>query len=530
MVKGRKPKITEEIAGYIDAGLTAQRARSYEQMAAEVAEKFGISISKATISKRAKRLNLDIKRGRKKMRAEKKKHPAHSLFFDCAGSVFLKGADLESGLLSSVNQIFKPRKATPQAQKVLKLAQKINALLIYAPIFGLESARQIAGYHRRGLKCVSGENVMPSSKDIEQYLQYLKAKKLLPSINKEVTKYCAQVLAIGIDFKGQMAYLDPQNRTVWANTKIPARFSATLNTAIRYINETFWRSSIKNPLILQTAPGYTFLPPEMFSLMRCLDRSKIEPIGRIAILDEEGKEHASWSNIKMPKKGYFIFPLTPWQYERMGHPKITHEYKLYHIGPRKEPIEVADAQIALTDTQLSETINLRAALVKRKDENICLVTNILYHDERYIRKIADAFFYRWPGEKTRTFYDIMEEAHEEMEKRGNKKLDLTTLLAKNVQAQQPQAFQSYLEYLNWYAKRRYFPSEFEGKSLAYMSETIYRQGGYLRTKKDAWEIFLSPFDDEGVQKACKFACDYFNKCGLMLHTGKYIRIYLMDKK
>lgn len=530
MTRGRLPKITSAIEAYIDSLLKAESHKKYEQIVEAVKEKFTISVSKASISKRAKALHLGLKRGRKRIPKADKMRPSHSMYLTQAGAYFLKAAELESGLLSSINQIFNVKTDNPQTRKVIRLAKRINALLLYAPLYGLTSAGDIAALGRRELRCIAEEDVIPSELEITQYINYLASNELLLPINKEVMKSCQGMLYVQVDFANTSFYLDGQGRTVWGNTKIPANYSTTLYKAIGYVNSLVRGCSIKSPLILQTAPGYTFLPTEAFNLIRCLDRAKFEAIPQLAIASSDGVQLAEWKNIKMGKKGYFIFPLTPWQYERLINTKVIHDYKPYRIGYNKEPMEVADAQISLFDTQSSENIKVRAALIKRKGESLALVTNISRHDERYIRKIADMYFYRWPDEKVKTFYDIMEEAHEEMGMRSLKRANMQTLLDGSEHLPAQEVFARYLEYLHSYTKFRFFSSEVEQFTFKEMREKIYSHAGFLKEKRNSREIILTPFSDENLQNSCKIACQKFNQCGVKLHNTKELRIYLQDNK
>lgn len=526
--KSGKIKFTQEILEFLDKQLKEKPRLSYSCLADIIFQKFGVSISKASISKRAKVLNIERSRGRRRF-VPVSRRPAHSAFLDCAGAFFLKGAELETGLLDTVNQLFKIDVENPQARKALRLAQRINAFLLYCSLFGLHAEREIAAYRQRGLLHLAEEAVVPSQDEIVQYLQYLTDQKLLLSITKEVTKNCSEALFISIGYGGKTFYLDAQTRTVWPNTKIPKFFTTTINTAKSCVDNAFIAPSAQYPLILQTAPGYTFLPSEVFSLIRCFEGAKKDIMARVVIMNEKEEELTSWQNLKPSKKGYFIFPLSPWQYERLHKTKVLQDFRQYCIGPRRENMGIADAKINLYDSQANENIGLRAALIKRENENIALVTNISRREERYIRKIAERYFSRWPDEKIKTFYDLMEEGHEEATKRSQSQLKLETLLAGSEKKSAQEVFRLFVEFLHRYAKNRFFPSELEKESLKSMQEKIYTQAGFLRIKKNCWEIILQPFAEEDFENICQIACKKFNQCGLKLHNKKNLHIYLQSK-
>ncbi|MBN3038968.1 MAG: helix-turn-helix domain-containing protein [Candidatus Omnitrophica bacterium] len=530
--KVAKRKFTKEALEFLDAQLKEKPAISYSSLINAIAHEFGVNISKATISKRLRTLGLKRLRGRRKIAPKGTgKRPSHSRLLDCAGAFFLKGAELEIGLLDAINSLFKVETDNPQAQKVLRLAQRINALLLYSSVFGLYSGQEIACYSRRGLYYLAEEEVLPGREEIAQYLHYLKENKLLVPIAKEVTSNCPDALFVAIEHKSKNFYIDTQARTVWPSTKIPPFFAASLSKAKSYVNNAFINPSPKNPLILQTAPGYTFLPNEAFNLINCFESAQKGPISKVEILDREGKSLESWLNLKPQQKGYFIFPLSPWQYERLQQPKIFRNFEQFQIGPKRENMAIADAYVDFYDSQLKANIRLRTALIKRANENIALVTNISRSEERYIRKIAQMYFSSWPDKNIKTFYDLMEEGHEQASKRSKNPLNLKTLFAGSGEKGPQEVFALFVELLHRYAKNRFFPTQMEEEPLKTMLQNLYTRPGYLKIKKNSWQVILQPFTDaDPLKDICQEACQKFNQCSLKLHNDKWLHIYLQNNK
>ena len=522
----RRVKLTPEIREFIDGQIKGSKALNYTRLKKVIAQRYGVHISKATISKRAKALKIEFRRGRKRLAPVGKK-PARSIFLDCAGAFFLKGAELEMGFLSTMNRLLSTSTESAKARKALKLAQQINALLLYAPIFELKTAEDLAGYHRRGLLYLTEQNELPSQNEIDQYLQFLSEQKLLLPIIKEAARVCAQALSVRINFAGQTFYLDAQGRTVWPSaTKIPRCFNTTLNKANGYIKDIFQSPSPQRPLILQASPGYTFLPTEMFNLIQCLEQAHDEPVSRIVVIGKDSENLAFWENLKAPRRCFFLAPLSPWQYARLQGTKIVCDFRQYHIGPEKEVMAVADARINLFNPQLNRNISLRAALVRRKEERLALITNISRREERYIRKIAEWYFTRWPDKKAKTYFDLLEEAHQEMLMRGRSQAPLAPFIMTGYSQRPQDAFRLFLEHLHCYAQSRFFSSEYDKETLVSMREKFYRQGGYLKIKQESWEIFLRPFSPKKMQDTAVLACQKFNQSDLKFPEKRRLRIYL----
>ena len=522
-------RLSSEAKEFVDAEIRSNRALNYRLLAQKVARRYGIKVSKTTISKRAKALKIQFRRGRKRLIPVGKK-PARSIFLDCAGAFFLKGAELEMGLLATVNQLLATSIESAKAQNALKLARQINALLLYAPIFNLETRQGIADYKHRGLLYLSEQKGLPNQEEITQYLKFLVDQKLLLFTIKEVAKACTETLFMQIDFANQIFYLDAQLRTVWPNPKIPLYFSATLNKTKSYIKRIFQSPSLQRPLILQVSPGYTFLPSEMFNLIQCLEKaSSDEPISRIVVVDKSGELLRVWQNVKPGQKCFFIAPLSPWQYARLEGTKIVQGFRQYHIGPEKEIMSVADAEVNLFNPQLNKNIRLRAALVRRKEERLALITNISRREERYIRKIAEQYFSRWPEGKVETYYDLLEEAHKEALGRSRSRACLTPFLAIGYSQRPEDAFRLFLEHLHSYAKTHFFPLEYEAETLKSMTEKFYKQSGYLKIKRDCWEIILRPFGQQKLQKDLQIACARFNQMDIEFPDRRRLRIYLQSK-
>ena len=518
-------KLTPEIKAFIDRHVNAAQRVNYSRLQGLITHKYGVRISRSTISRRAKVLSLQFRPGRKSIRPAKKA-PARTIFLDCAGAFFLKGAELELGLLETIQQLLITSTESAQARRVLHLAQKINSTLLYAPIFGLSTSWDIANYKGKGLLYLTGQDRLPAQKEIEQYLQFLMDSKLLVFVIKEVAKRCAEAAFIQVDFSKQSFYLDGQLRTVWPNAKIPRYFSSTLYNTSRYVRDILQSSNPKRPLILQICPGYTFLPTEMFNLISCLEQAPEEGINKVVIADKSAQVLKAWQKLKPNHKSYFIAPLSPWQYANLQGKEIGRDFSTYRVGPEKESMQIADAQIELFNPQLREKIKVRAALVRRKEERLALITNISRPEQRYIRQIAEYYFWRWPNSRLSTYYDLREEAQKEIQERANAPALLTPLLKSGYNQRPLEGFSLLLEYLHQYALARFFPSEYAGNKLSLMRERFYQQPGYLKNRSAYWQVFLRAVGEKRSQENTRAACEKFNQSGLELPFAKRPRLYL----
>ncbi|MFC1699598.1 hypothetical protein ACFL1I_06560 [Candidatus Omnitrophota bacterium] len=492
-------RLTEEARGYLDdrlkeAELKGRGPVRYDQLRLAVRQKFGLDISKATISKRAKVLGMRIQRGRKRT-STRLKTPSHSLSLDYAGGFFLKGAELMTGLLGTINHLLEANTDSHRAKKALNLARKINAILLYAPLFGYKQAEEITDFPRRELCYLAGVKQLPDKKEIAQYLEFLKETNLLLYINKEVMKNSQQAAFLRIDFNGKAFYLDAQTHTVWPSPKIPQSFSTTLSEARSYVNNVFLSPSAQRPLILQACPGYNTLPEEMWKLMRCFEHSAETPITRIAIEDGSGKELAVWRNIKHRTKCYFLAPLSPWQYTQLRGIQMVREFQPAKLGPEQESVSIAEANVNLTNTQLSENIIVRIVLIKRKQERLALITNIHSKEERYIRRIAELYFWRWPDTKAKHFYDLLEVAHQEMlERKKAQKFEPSQSPLALRPAKDPFAgFKLLLGHLHHHALNSFFSARFSHNDLTAATDQFYRYPGYIRRTRRLTEIiYITP--------------------------------------
>jgi hypothetical protein len=528
-------RLTPEAKNYIDAELKSEKGQSYTRLIRAIGKKYGLKVSKGTISKRAKALNIQRATGRKR-RSRLKNQPAHTVFIDYAGACFLKAAEIEMGLLVAMGEFLTPSSDTAQAHRAMKLAQRINAVLLYAPIFGLEKTQDFLDYNRRGLFYLAEQKQLPSAKEMRQYLRFLTVNKLLPLAIKEVAKLSLEALFVRIDCAGESFYLDAQLRTVWPSPKIPPYFSTTLNKTIGYVNTAFKNPSPKRPLILQACPGYTALPPEMFNFIQCCEQAADEPIARITAGTKSAETIKVWPQIEPAGKCYFLAPLSPWQYAQLQGTEIIRDFRQYRIGPEKEQMAVADAKIKLFNPQLKTNIIVRAALIRRKDlsagrqeERLALITNISRRQERYIRRIADLYFFRWPQAKLNTYYDLMEQAHEEMLGRSQTPSIATPLMTVGYSKSPLAGFKFLLELLHRYCLRHYFPAGFAQEDLSSLRERVYRQGGFLKIKQRFYELFLHPFADKKLHSEIQLACQKINQSGIKFNDQRTLRIHLQSR-
>lgn len=523
-------KLNPEIREFIDSNLKNRQYLTYLELIAAVRQKYGVEVSKATISKRARDAGISLSRGRKGMIAGGRK-PAHSIFLKAAGSFFLKAAELEMGLLAAVNRVLRTNTESRQARKALKLAQQINAFLLYSPFFELKAFSTIPLSQSRELHYLTEQKNIPPQQEVAQYGQFLASQGLLPLMVKEVKKTSTEALCICLEYAGQTFYIDAQLRSVWANPKIPHSFCATLNKANSYVENTFLFPNTSRPLILQAAPGYTFLPPEMLGLLRCFEQAPKEPIAKVLIMDKSAETLGSWHNLKPPQRCYFIAPLSPWQAEKLQSVKMIKDYQTLRIGVNRETMAVGDAWVELVDTQLSKNIRVRAALIKGKEQRLVLITNISPQQERYIKKIAELYFSRWPQEELKNYYDLLEEAHREVQVRSKSKLPSIESASALSYRQKPQeTFWLFAEQLHRYCLGHFFPTEYSQESLPSMAQKFYKQSGYLKIKRTCWEVTLSPFDQKKLQQSAQIACQKINQSGIKISHQKDFRIYLQTNR
>jgi len=538
-------KLSPDVMGFIEMQITGSSPPTYEALAKAVTRKYGIRVSKATISKRAKALNLRFRRGRKRT-IPIGKRPPQSIFLDCAGAFFLKGAELEIGLLRAINRLLETKIDSIRAKNALRLAQQINALLLYAPIFDLKNAEEIAGYRRQGLRYLTSEKKQPApfkkgailhQKEINQYVQFLSEQNLLLPIIKEVTKVFTEALFVSVEFAGQTFFLDAQGHTVWPNSNIPHSFSVTVDKTSSCVKETFLSPSAQRPLVLEICPGYTFLPNEMFNLIQCLQQAHKQPISQLRIMGKFNEKLTLWQGFKAPRKCFFLAPLSPWQYARLQGTRIIRDFRKYHLGPEREAVSVADADIYLFNPQLNKNIKVRAALVRRQDlpagrqgERLALITNISRREERYISKIAEAYFSRWPAKQLKNYYDLLEEAHAQALAHPDSQTSLTPLAIGSYRKKPMDTFRVFLEHLHRYTLNHFFPSEYAAEDFAFMYERFYQQGGYLKMKGNYWEVILRSFPQKKLQESAKLACQKFNQSGIELSGRKRLRISLQEKQ
>jgi len=522
-------RLPKEVTEFIYEQIKKPKRPSYERIKTLIRARYRISVSKATISKRAQGIHLRFRRGRKRLIAPGKR-PSRSLFLDCAGAFFLKGAELELGLLGAINRLLATSIESIQARKVLKLAQQINALMLYGPVFGFNRPGDISHYSRRGLLHLSGQKSLPHHEEISQYLQFLTEQKMLVFVIKEVAKACSGALYLRIDSDSGTFYIDTHGCSVWDNPKIPRSFGVSLSRATSYVMDAFEHPSPQRPVILQTCPGYTFLPTEMFNLIQCFEGAHEEGISRIVVMDKNNEPLKFWQGIMPRQKCYFLAPLSSWQYARLKDTKIRKDFRECHIGPEKEKMAVADADIYIFNPQLSRNIRLRAALVRRDDERLAIITNISRCQERYIRRIAEHYFWRWPNKKLKTYYDLLEEAHEEDLRLGKSQEDGMLTLARNYTTKPEDAFRLFLEKVHQRAMLCFFPSRYSKETLNSMIEKCYNHPGYLKIRRNGWEVILQPFREKKVQDEIRQACQKFNQTDLKISPQKYLRISLQEKE
>ncbi|MFH1245203.1 MAG: hypothetical protein V1662_01835 [Candidatus Omnitrophota bacterium] len=532
----KKNIVPTPVKNYIDNALQNDRAlrENYDALKQDVARKLGVSISKYTISRRAGILNLAIPRGRKRTLSIEKRSTSN-IYIDCAGAFFLKGAELETNILTTVNQLLVTENKSLRARRTLRLARDINAYLLYLPLAAGVKGHAFARYVRRGMPFLTGRTNRPAPKEIKQYLEFLDAQNLWPVMVQEIEKNCAEAAWIRVENTQGAFFLDAQGRTVWPAAPAPPAFTTTLSKAIRYVDRVFIHPAVRRALALQTIPGDAFLAPEVFSLIQCFEQGEAAGAWRLSILDNLGKRMTPDSMSDSPAgKKYFIFPLRTPQFAQFCKVRNVQGYQKVKIGAEEEIVSIAQAQADLfKNSQHTDFVSVRAIIVERESETIALVTNIPYSAERYAKKIVEQYFDCRPlaGSKIKTYDNIREEAANMINwKQPAYLLPLLEAETKDLEEKRNYPcfhyfFPLLLECLHCYAQSHFFPLEDEKRSLDNAAEKIYRQGGYMKLKHGREEVYLYSFQDNKLQQTVGTACRNFNQSGIELSSQNTLRLF-----
>lgn len=349
---------------------------------------------------------------------------------------------------------------------------------------------------------------------------YLKRLQKTKGLNLEFFNRFVSSLEEGLYLEfllsdGGVFYLDAQMHSVWSKPNIPFDLSLGINKIKEYIDKSFLKDN--QPLILQGTGGFDIPTKEFFSFLRAMEKDvRIKKIS----LCSEAMRLLDFEPIEV-KKRYFIIGLWPWQYRSFRIirqlPKVRDILTVFG-----ERFQVTEIEIELREPKLNQRVRLRGGILRSEERvRIIILTNLL---DSALEEIVLNYLERWPNLEE-GFEDFSKKieffTHKEAKRVSLPKSEFSPVLKLG------EIFGFWLENLNHYCQKHFFPLDYREFSLSELRERFYNLEGRLERRKGFIFVRLTPPKDYPYLSDLIYSCRRVNEFDIRTPKGE--RIYFVPQ-
>lgn len=307
---------------------------------------------------------------------------------------------------------------------------------------------------------------------------------------------------------GSIFYLDGQLHTVWSTLHIPYDFTTTIYNIKSYVNMYFYSDF---PFTLFAAPGYDIPTKEFFNFILSLE-AKDKFITRLTLYSNKFEELET-IHLEQSRKRFFIFGLWPWQFVEFRKVKKIGEFKSFYFVPLNKEFYIADIEIELLQPHINQSLTIKGYALKTnlaEKTRVIILSNLV--DERTPpQEVLNLYLGHWPNleegfqdfsRKIELFtYTAGSEPHSLT---AELNLDQVTLEVKTV-------LNKYIQGLDLYVKRYFFPFGYEDKDYVALKAQIYGLKTVLQKQNNQVLVTFKLTEGFPFLKELEYICRRLNE-------------------
>ena len=522
-------KINPEIRDFIVKEAGERPELGCRKLANLIQEKFGLEVSKSSISAILKEEGLNRPIGRRSgengrdakfcvstplmiqndtpslvvqdenrqiqvVLAQEKNPPELSPYLGCW---FLKAAELCLGGLQAFSALLSSSLKEPVEELLAK-----NEALLYLPLLGKKSSpyqgeagrgteetTDTHGFWGEALAAIIGRRY--SNKDVQAHLESLKQLELA-NLGLFVQESLEQKEVLGLKFileDDTSFFIDGSTRSIWSKNHIPLEFSQVLSKVRDYLTNTIIQDN--SPLIGQASPGFANPTTDLLNFIAAFSGQKPDQtIKRIELYDNEDKLIESLKPIPL-KRHYFVLGIWPWQYPDRS---ILEKEGLRLIGCEKDAKEILAILTNLPENEWDDQRVISLYLERWP--------NLAAGYQDFLDKIGHYF-------EIKKTYSLAEKSQIAMPK--GEDLDINQILG------------FWRLKLNSFCQRHFFPLKYAEADFSLLQERFYSLPGSVRATERIMEIILSLPPGFIYPDDLAYACQRVNEANIRLVDGRQLK-------
>ena len=359
-----------------------------------------------------------------------------------------------------------------------------NEALLYLPILGKKSSP----YQVEALASIIGRKY--SNKDVQAHLESLKQ---VGSANLGIfaQESLGQKEVLGLKFileDGASFFIDGSTRSIWSKNHIPLEFSHVLSKVRDYLTNTIIQDN--SPLIGQASPGFVNPTTTFLNFIAAFSGQKSDQaIKRIELYDNEDKLIESLEPIPL-KRHYFILGVWPWQYP---------------------------------DRSIFEKEGLRLIGYSKDTKEILVILTNLSKNEWDDQRVISLYLERWPN-LAAGYQDFLDKIGHYFEIKKTcllpEKSQIVMLQGGDLDINQILSF--WRMKLNSFCQRHFFPLKYADADFSLLQERFYSLPGVVKAAEKAMEIIFSLPQGFLYPDDLVYACQRVNEADIRLWDGRRI--------
>ena len=464
-------KIKPEIRDFIIKEARERPELGCRKLANLIQEKFGLEVSKSSISAILKEqgLNKPVGRrpsGEKSISLEPQPQKKSSPYQGEAG----RGLILEQKPLLT------------KIKREISLAPRIIQNDKFPPAIQ-EECRQV--------QIVLAEEKSPPGFIPNLGCWFLKASELClggvepESLELFVQESLEQREVLGLKFileDGGSFFLDGAMRSIWSKNHIPLEFSQGLSKVRDYLTSAIIQDN--SSLIGQAAPGFAAPPLPFLNFTAAFSgKNSAQAIKKIEFYDDKDKLIEVLEPILL-KRHYFVLGIWPWQYP---------------------------------DRSILEKEGLKLISHREGDREILTIVTNLSEEQASNEKVISLYLERWPNLEAgyQDFLDKIEH-YFEVKKTSSSQKDNPVLPTPTMRMR-----------LSSFCQRHFFPLKYSGADFSRLQECFFSLPGVVKTEEKTREIIFCRPQEVSHCEDLAYACQRVNEADVRLSDGRRLRFKIL---
>lgn len=411
----------------------------------------------------------------------------------------------------------------------------LSDILLFLPLFDIQSPESLSRYCGRGLWALSGLEGPLNSRQIIDFAQsFQNIRTLSVKMSNEKSQIFSEIGGFKFELQDKTEFLiDAQLLSTWSQN-VHSLTSAPIKKAITTLSEVFVGNV--QPVIVNGISGKESFAGSFYQMLAAFENVHGKKIEKVALLDRQSREVANFPSVP-DKKRLFMTCAWPWhkEFEELskddpGRPRYFFS-EAFGSGIYYSEMEI-HLRLPTFDAEKGGAFPLRVVFLRNelKGRAVAALLSNIPAGELSAESLVGKYVERWPNmqEGFLEFLDNIKESGDHGRREG--------VPREPAQAGGRPAFghpdiwhgiQTLLEDLNDYCQRHFFPKEYEQYDLETMKARFYSLPGQAVEGDYFLKVALAPEEGFKDMKGLEYAVRRINENNIHNNFGKRLVLTIL---